>query len=185
MKFSKLASVYDEIQKAKGEPQRVRLLENLFSQLDKRTLEAVAHFTVGEVVDPQLTDKLSIGPGTIRTALVEASGETESEIDDEVKRTGDMSEVVARIANGSDTLTVDKLWQRINRAVKRDEDRLKLIEDIFANTTATGAKYFTRMVLNQMRIGVGYGTLSRAIAKTFDVDAGDDRGAQPSFPASL
>ena len=95
MKFSKLASVYDEIQGAKGEPQRVRLLENLFSQLDKRTLEAVAHFTVGEVVDPQLTDKLGIGPGTIRAALVEASSKTEGELDDEVKRTGDMSEVAS------------------------------------------------------------------------------------------
>jgi DNA ligase 1 len=171
MKFSKLASVYDELQAAKGEPQRIRILEKLFSQLDKKTLEAVAHFTVGEVVDPQLTDKLGIGPGTIRVALVEASGKTEEEIDDEVKHTGDMSEVVAHIATGTDTLTVDKLWQRINRAVKRDEDRLKLIEDIFANTNASGAKYFTRMVLNQMRIGVGYGTLSRAIAKTFNVDA--------------
>ncbi|HEX8890108.1 MAG TPA: ATP-dependent DNA ligase [Pyrinomonadaceae bacterium] len=172
MKFSKLASVYDELQAAKGEPQRVRILEKLFSQLDKKTLEAVAHFTVGEVVDSQLTDKLGIGPGTIRAALVDASGKTEEDIDDEVKRTGDMSEVVARIANGSDILTVDKLWQRINRAVKRDEDRLQLIEDIFANTNANGAKYFTRMALNQMRIGVGYGTLSRAIAKTFNVDAG-------------
>ncbi|MDQ3820487.1 MAG: ATP-dependent DNA ligase [Acidobacteriota bacterium] len=173
MKFSKLAQVYDEIQKVKGEPQRIRLLGPLFKSLDKRTLEAVAHFTVGEVVDPQLSDKLGIGPGTIRTALVEASGKSEEEIDDEVKRTGDMSEVVANIVDGSDHLTVDKLWGRINRTVKRDEDRLKLIEDVFANTTASGAKYFTRMVLNQMRIGVGFGTLSRAIAKTFNVDADD------------
>lgn len=171
MKFSKLASVYDELQAAKGEPQKIRLLEKLFSRLDKQTLASVAHFTVGEVVDPQLTDRLGIGPGTIRAALVAASGKPEGEIDDEVKRTGDMSEVVAHIAQGSDTLTVDKLWQRINRAVKRDEDRLKLVEDIFANTTANGAKYFTRMALNQMRIGVGYGTLSRAIARIFDVDA--------------
>ncbi|HYJ46315.1 MAG TPA: ATP-dependent DNA ligase [Pyrinomonadaceae bacterium] len=173
MKFSKLTRAYDEIQQAKGEPQRVRILEELFSGLDKRTLEAVAHLTVGEVVDPQLTDKLGIGPGMIRAALVEATGRTEEEIDDEVKRTGDMSEVVARLVGGSDLLTVDKLWQKVNRAVKRDEDRLKLIEEVFAGTTADGAKYFTRMVLNQMRIGVGYGTLSRAIAKTFDVDASD------------
>src|SRR5436189_30428 len=96
MKFSKLASVYDEIQAAKGEPQRVRVLEKLLGSLDKKTLEAVAHFTVGEVVDPQLTDKLGIGPGAIRAALVDASGKTEGEIDDEVRRTGDMSEVVAR-----------------------------------------------------------------------------------------
>lgn len=171
MKFSKLAQTYDRIQKAQSDPQRVRILAEAFSSLDKRTLEAVAHFTVGEVVDPELTDKLGIGPGTIRSALVAASGKTPDEIDDEVKHTGDMSEVVARMVRGSDTLMVDKLWLRINRTVKRDEDRLKLIEDVFASTTAGGAKYFTRMVLNQMRIGVGYGTLSRAIAESFDVDA--------------
>jgi DNA ligase-1 len=171
MKFTKLAQTYDEIQKAKSDPQRVKILAEVFSNLDKRTLESVAHFTVGEVVDPELTDKLGIGPGTIRAALVAASGQSDAEIDDAVKHTGDMSEVVANIVHGSDTLTVDKLWQRINRTVRRDEDRLKLIEDVFANTTANGARYFTRMVLNQMRIGVGYGTLSRAIAAAFSVDA--------------
>jgi DNA ligase-1 len=172
MKFSELAQTYDRIQEARGEPQRIRLLSELLKGLDKRTLEAVAHLTVGELVDPQLSDKLGIGPGAIRAAIVEASGKTEDEIDREIKQTGDMSEVVAGLVRGSDTLTVDKLWQRVNRAVKRDEDRLKLLEDIFAGTTAGGARYFTRMVLNQMRIGVGFGTLSRAIAKTFDVDAG-------------
>jgi DNA ligase-1 len=171
MKFSKLAQTYDRIQEARSEPQRVRILAEVFSRLDKRTLEAVAHFTVGEVVDPQVSDKLGIGPGTIRAALVKASGKTEEEIDNEVKQTGDMSEVVARLVHGSDTLTVDKLWQRVNRTVKRDEDRLKLLEDVFANTTAGGARYFTRMMLNQMRIGVGFGTLSKAIAEAFDVDA--------------
>jgi DNA ligase-1 len=171
MKFSKLAQIYDRIQQAKGEPQRIRILAELLSGLDKRTLEAVAHLTVGELVDPQLSDKLGIGPGTIRAALVWASGKTEDEIDNEIKQTGDMSEVVAGLVRGSDTLTVDKLWQRVNRAVKRDEDRLKLLEDIFSGTTANGARYFTRMALNQMRIGVGVGTLSRAIAQAFDVDA--------------
>jgi DNA ligase-1 len=171
MKFSKLAQIYDRIQEARGEPQRIRILAELLSGLDKRTLEAVAHLTVGELVDPQLSDKLGIGPGTIRAALVWASGQTEDEIDNEIKQTGDMSEVVAGLVRGSDSLTVDKLWQRVNRAVRRDEDRLKLLEDIFAGTTANGARYFTRMAINQMRIGVGYGTLSRAIAKAFDVDA--------------
>lgn len=172
MKFSKLAQTYDRIQKAQSEPQRIRILADVFGSLDKRTLEAVAHFTVGEVVDPQLSDKLGIGPGSIRAALVRASGKTEDEIDNEVRQTGDMSEVVARLVHGADTLTVDKLWQRVNRTVKRNEDRLKLLEDVFAETTANGARYFTRMVLNQMRIGVGFGTLSRAIATAFDVDAG-------------
>ena len=171
MKLSELAQTYDRIRQAGGDPQRVRILAELFRRLDPKTLEAAAHFTASEVVDPQLTDRLGIGPGTIRSALAAASGKEEGEIDDEVKKTGDMSEVVAQLVDGSDVLTVDELWQRTNRTLKRDEDRRKLIEHIFTHTTPNGAKYFTRMVLNQMRIGVGYGTLTRAIAEAFDVDA--------------
>ncbi|HEX8687608.1 MAG TPA: ATP-dependent DNA ligase, partial [Pyrinomonadaceae bacterium] len=62
-------------------------------------------------------------------------------------------------------------WHRVNRAVERDESREALVEHVFRNTTAAGAKYFTRMVLNQMRIGAGAGTIARALAAAFDVDA--------------
>lgn len=171
MKFSRLAQVYDRISEARNDAERVGLLADLFKKADKPTLEALAHFTASEVVDPQLSDRLGIGPGTIRAALAQIAGVEESAIEDEVKRTGDMSEIVAEHARGRDTLTVDELWQRTNRTVKRDEDRLKLIEHVFTHTTSGGAKYFTRMVLNQMRIGVGFGTLARAISRAFDVDA--------------
>lgn len=171
MKFSKLAQVYDRIQEAGREPARVKLLAALFRDANRKTLAALAHLTAGEVVDPQLSDRLGIGPGAIRTALSDLSGQAEGAIDERVKQTGDMSEVVAQFAGGSDTLTVEELWQRANRAAKQDQDRLKLIEHVFTHTTPNGAKYFTRMVLNQMRIGVGFGTLAKAIAVAFDVDA--------------
>jgi DNA ligase-1 len=171
MKFSKLAQTYDRIQEAGSEPKRVSILADLLRDADSKTLAALAHLTASEVVDPQLSDRLGIGPGTIRAALSDLSGHAESLIDERVKQTGDMSEVVAEIVKGSDTLTVDALWARVNRTVKLDQDRLKLLEHIFAQTTPNGAKYFTRMVLNQMRIGVGYGTIARAIAAAFDVDA--------------
>ncbi|HEY0320251.1 MAG TPA: ATP-dependent DNA ligase [Pyrinomonadaceae bacterium] len=171
MKFSRLAQVYDRISEARNDSERVRLLADLFKGADKPTLEAVAHFTASEVVDPQLSDRLSIGPGTIRAALAQIAGVEESEIETEVKRTGDMSLIVEEHAGGRDRLTVDELWQRTNRTIRRDEDRLKFIEYVFTHTTGSGAKYFTRMVLNQMRIGVGFGTLARAISRAFDVDA--------------
>jgi DNA ligase-1 len=171
MKFSKLAQVYDRIQEAGSEPKRVRILADLLRDADRKTLAALAHLTASEVVDPQLSDRLGLGPGTIRAALAALSGQAEGLIDERVKQTGDMSEVVAQFVKGRDTLTVDELWARVNRTVKLDQDRLKLIEHIFAQTTPNGAKYFTRMVLNQMRICVGYGTIARAIAAAFDVDA--------------
>lgn len=172
MKFSKLACVYDRIGGAKGEPKKVELLANLLRQADVETLKVLAHFTLGEVADPQVSDRFGIGPGTIREALAGISGAGADEIDTTVKQTGDMSEVAAAARfRRSDTLTVGDLWRRTNRAIELDEDRLDLIEYVYRHTTPDGAKYFTRMVLNQMRIGVGLGTLAKALAGAFDVKA--------------
>jgi len=170
MKFSKLAFVYDRISDAEGEPKKVKLLAKLLRQADVETLKAAAHFTLGEVADPQISDRLGIGPGTIRETLASISGTDTEEIDTAVKQTGDMSEVVAAAHfRRSDTLTVDDLWRRTNHAIEFDEDRLDLIEYVYRHTTPDGAKYFTRMVLNQMRIGVGMGALAKALARAFDV----------------
>jgi DNA ligase-1 len=170
MKFSELAQTYDLIQQAKREPERVRILAGIFRRAESNELEAIAHFTASEMVKPALSDQFGTGPGTIRTALALISGRDESLIDEEVRHTGDMSEVVARHAGGRDTLTVRDLWQRTNRAARRNEDRLKLVEYVFTHTTHAGAKYFTRMALNQMRINVGMGALAKAIAAAFDVE---------------
>jgi DNA ligase-1 len=82
-----------------------------------------------------------------------------------------MSEVVAAHVRGADSLTVEGLWRLMNRAAERDEPRDKAVEQVFRDTTAPGAKYFARMVLNQMRIGAGLKTIARALASAFGVDA--------------
>jgi DNA ligase-1 len=173
VKFSELANTYERVGRAASDPARVRLLADLFRGADARTLASAAHFTLGEVVDPRLSDRLGIGPGTLRAVLARLYGLDPARVDDEVKRTGDLSEVVAAHARGSDTLEVSRLWQRLNRGVGREEGRDSLVEHVFRNTTAAGAKYFTRMVLGQMRIGAGLGTVARALASAFGVEAAD------------
>lgn len=172
VKFSELANTYERVGRASGDPARVRLLAEMFRDADARTLAAAAHFTLGEVVDTRLSERLGIGPGTLRTVLARLYGLDAGVVDEEVRRTGDMSEVVAAHVRGSDALEVDKLWGRLNRGVERDESRESLVEHVFRNTTALGAKFFTRMVLNQMRIGAGLGTVARALASAFGVEAG-------------
>ena len=172
MKFSELAKGYERIGAAANDPARVRLLADLFRRAEGPELAAAAHLTLGEVVDPRLSDKLGVGPGAVRAVLSRMFSLEAADIDDEVRRTGDMSEVVAAHVGGRDSLTVGQLWLRANRAAERDEDREALVEYVFKNTDARGAKYFTRMVLNQMRIGVGMGTLARALASAFEVEAG-------------
>src|ERR671913_448330 len=109
MKLSELARVYDAISTTRGEPQRVAALARVLARADAQTLQAVAHFTLGEAVAPQYSDALGIGPSTIREALARVSGRTVEEVNEEVKRAGDMGEVAARLVRGRDRLTAAEL----------------------------------------------------------------------------
>jgi DNA ligase-1 len=171
MKFSELANIYDQISSARNDAARVKLLSDAFKNADAKSLAAIAHFSFGELVPPELNGQLGIGPGAIRKEIAELANKDVSTIDDEVRETGDMSEIAARYADGRDTLKVDDLWQLLQDTIKKDKSRPAMLEKIFTNTTSAGAKYFTRMALNQMRLNVGLGTMTRSIAKAFDVSA--------------
>ncbi|HYN84403.1 MAG TPA: ATP-dependent DNA ligase [Pyrinomonadaceae bacterium] len=171
MRFSELARTYERMSRAKNDPERVRLLAAAARRADAPTLEALAHFTLGEMTDPREAGELGVGPGLIRDALAEAAGVDASEVEEEAKRAGDMGEVAGRLARGRDRLTVVDVWRLANKTVRTGGERAALVREVFGGTTGDGAKYFTRMALNQMRTGAGLGTLARALASAFDVDA--------------
>lgn len=171
MRFSELADVYDEISRAGSDAKRVKLLADAFMRADDATLRAGAHFSMSELVRPELSDRLGIGPATIREQIANVAKTERAEIDDRVRETGDMSLVVAEHADGKNSLKVDELWRLVNETVEKDDSRARLVAHVFANTTPAGSKYFTRMALNQMRINVGLGTVTRALAKAFGVSA--------------
>jgi len=169
MKFSELAEIYDQVSSAGNDAKRVQFLADLFKRADDETLASIAHFSLSELVRPELSDRLAIGPATIREQIALIARKDAAEIDDEVRQTGDMSEVAARYANGKNSLKVDELWKLVHDAIEKEKPRAAVVGHIFKSTTPAGAKYFTRMALNQMRINVGLGTVARALAKAFDV----------------
>jgi DNA ligase-1 len=169
MKFSELADTYDRISTAGSDDKRVKLLAEAFSRADAATLRAIAHFSLSELVQPELSDRLGIGPATIRDQIARLARKDPADIDDEVRHTGDMSEIAANYADGKNSLTVDGLWAAVNETVENDTPRASLVERVFSGTTPSGAKYFTRMALNQMRINVGLGTIAKALSRSFDV----------------
>jgi DNA ligase 1 len=172
MRFSELARIYDEISRAGIDARRVELLAEIFKNADEKDLPAIAHFTLGELVAPELSDRLAIGPAAVKEQIAALSGKDLPEIEEEIRATGDLSEVVAVHAGGGrDSLEVDELWRLVAEAIEKETPRAKVVADVFRKTTHAGAKYFTRMALNQMRINVGLGSLTRALGRAFNVKA--------------
>src|SRR5215213_1842573 len=118
MKLSELAEIYDQVSRAGNDSKRVKLLADAFKLMDEKTLRAAAHFSMSELVQPELSDRLGIGPGIIREQLARLAKKEPSQIEEEIRETGDISLVAAACADGKDSLDVDELWTLVNDTVQ-------------------------------------------------------------------
>jgi len=169
MRFSELAKIYDRVGRAEKDAERVGLLAEVFKGAEEIDLPAIAHFTLGQLVPPELSDRLAIGPATIKEQVSILTGMNLTEIEAEIRATGDLSEVAESYEGGKDSLEVNELWNLLLDAINKEKPRARVVKEIFEKTNPAGAKYFTRMALNQMRINVGLGSMTRALARAFEV----------------
>lgn len=151
-------------------------------------LALVTRFIQGRVVPAWDSRTLDIGPQTCYEALARAAGRNVSPADVEaaVAEIGDIGAVAASYdlggqqglsafsAGGTDALTVRETFETLTDLAAAEgagsqERKTDLLFGLFARCSPTEARYLARLVLAEMRIGVGEGTVRNAIASAFDI----------------
>jgi DNA ligase-1 len=191
MDFAEFASVAADIEAASADSEvrdrTVGLLERAGSDLP-----TVVRFLLGRVFPAHDSRTLDVGPSLCREAIARAAGRNVDSADVE-DRLADLGEVGAVAASydfggqrgldafageGTGRLTVPAVDDRL-RAVaaaagegSRDR-KLETLFGLFNRTTPAEARYLARLVLSEMRVGVGEGTVRDAVAAAFDVDVGE------------
>jgi DNA ligase-1 len=152
-------------------------------------LPTVTRFVQGRVFAAWDGSTLDVGPRLCYAALARAAGPnvTADDVERRVAETGDVGDVAADLVTrsqqglaaftegGEETLTVagvdDELRALADSAgsgsASRKEDRLF---GLFNRCSPSEARYLARLVLGELRIGVGAGTVRDATATAFDVD---------------
>lgn len=142
--------------------------------------------------------KTSVGPSLMYDVLATAAGTTSDTVEETVADVGDTGKACEDLglsgtgsgqqtfgALNSDTITIGRVADRFeevaemsgsgSQARKTDalsDLMLSLTEDTVNGDTVTAeeqAKYIARLVLDEMRIGIGPGTVRDAIADAFDI----------------
>jgi DNA ligase-1 len=153
-------------------------------------LPTVARFVQGRVFPAWRSRTLDIGPSLCHAAIARAAGPnvTERDIEDRLADCGEIGAVaasydlggqrgLASFGGGEDDLTVAAVGESLRRLADTEgegsEDRkLRLLFDLFNRCSSPEARYLARLVLGEMRIGVGEGTVRDAIAEAFSVPTG-------------
>ncbi|HEY0143138.1 MAG TPA: ATP-dependent DNA ligase [Thermoanaerobaculia bacterium] len=147
-----------------------RLLADYLLTLDDASLErAVVFFSGGPFArkDQRVT---GVGWSTIADAVVEASGRTAEELWEVYPKYADLGDAIADIFPPSDrTITLAEVGEHFDRlaATSGAIEKKSVLIELFRKVDPQGARFLTKILQNEIRIGLQEGLVEAAIAKAF------------------
>jgi DNA ligase 1 len=168
------------------------LLGDATDDAEPRTLEIVARYVQGRTVPAWSSRTLDIGPSACYEAIARAAGTNVSpdDVERHLAEVGEIGEVAASYEFGGQSglsafagddganegLTVHEVDETLTDLAAAEgsgsQDRkVDLLFGLFNRCSSDEARYLARLVLSEMRIGVGEGTVRDAIGESFDVPA--------------
>ncbi len=154
-------------------------------------LEILARYVQGRVFPAWDSTTLDIGPSSCYEAIARAAGTNVSsaDIESRLAELGEIGEVAASYeyggqqglgafteAAGGSGLTVREIDETLRNLAAADgsgsaDKKIDLLFGLFNQCSSEEARYLARLVLSEMRIGVGEGTVRDAVAAAFEIPA--------------
>ncbi|MFB6308515.1 MAG: ATP-dependent DNA ligase LigA [Haloarculaceae archaeon] len=189
MEFAAFADRAAEIEAESADTAITGHVTDLFAAAGEE-LPVLARFVQGRIVPAHDSRTVDVGPRLCYEALARAAGRN-VDADDVEDRVADLGDVGAAAASfdlggqrglsafgdgGRDPLTVTEVHDELLRLAAAEgsgsrETKLDTLFGLFNRADSDEARYLARLVLSEMRIGVGEGTVRDAIAAAFDVPA--------------
>ena len=188
MEFAAFADYAAEIEAESADLETVSLVADLFATADV-DLGTVARFAQGRVYPAHDSTTLDIGPSLCYAAIARAAGHNVApdDVEQKVAEIGEIGAVAASYdfggqqglgafagGGGTDGLTVGDVDAELRTLAAAAGDgsqdrKLDILFGLFNRCDPDEARYLARIVLSEMRIGVGEGTVRDAVAEAFDV----------------
>jgi DNA ligase-1 len=187
MEFADFAARAAAIEDEAADLETVELVADLFSDA-RDDLEAVSRFVQGRLVPAHEDTKLDVGPMLCYEALARAAGQnvTASDIESELATVGEIGAVAERLDLGGqrdlsafgdteeDPLSIAEVEATLRSIATASgggstDTKRDTLFGLFNRAEPLEARYLARLVLGEMRIGVGQGAVRDAIAEAFAV----------------
>jgi DNA ligase-1 len=182
MDFDRLTAVYARLDGISSRLEMTDVVAGFIREVPDELLSTVLLFLRGTPFPAWSSLELGIADKLMVKALSSVSGMRDERIDDLMRKVGDLGLVAESILVNkpqttlfSSTLTVEKVKENIDRMPtligKGSQDRkFAYLTELLSNASGQDSKYIVRLVLGQLRLGVGDGTIRDAIAKAYSVD---------------
>jgi len=182
VEFAEFARVCEQLEGLSGRLEMRDLLASLLPGLDDVELPVFVRFVQGRVFPDWSAEKLGIGPNLLYEAVAYVAGRKKADVVRLVNETGDPGVAVERLLAHrqqssffSESMTLAEVHALLVRVAstagpQSQQAKMRLLRQGFGSMTPVEARYFARLVLAELRIGIGEGTVRDAIALASGVD---------------
>src|SRR3989338_7105202 len=178
MHYSKLVEVYEKVEPAKRLEQTY-ILSEFLKGISMEDLGDIILLIEGRIFPRWDEREIGIASKLMVKAISLASGETKEKIISEWKKTGDLGTVCCNFIKkkkqftlGTQDLTAKKVLKNLRELATIEghgsvDRKMQLVAELLTSAKPNEAKYIARTILDDMRIGVGEGTIRDAIVWAF------------------
>ena len=182
MKYQELVDVYSALEATTKRLEKTDIIAEYLKKLDADTIGKVGLLLLGGVFPAWSSEEIGIGAKLVERAVAEAVGTTQAKVEDAVRDEGDIGLACidlyskkSQMTFSSQPLTINFVFDSLQKLSKISGSRstnrkISIILELLSQASATEAKYLTRTITEELRIGVGDGIVRDAIAQAFNID---------------
>jgi len=174
-----IADAYERIEATTKRLEMTDLLVGLLKDTPKGVIDKVAYLTQGKIYPDFVGVEIGVAEKLAVKALARASGRKEGEVQEDLKKSGDIGETAQSFVSSKkqvtffqEQLTVQKVYETLDKMARTSGSgavdlKLSLLAGLLAAATPKEAKYIMRTVTGNLRLGVADMTVLDALAVAY------------------
>lgn len=180
MRFSELVAVYDALAATTKRLEKTHILAGFLRTVPAKEMECIIRLLEGRVFPPWDSRVMGVSTQLAVKALARATGASADDIMALWKKKGDLGEVAGALCGSkkqatlfSQELTTHKVLANLRKLATLEgtgvvSQKASLVAELLSSVSPLEAQYVLRIVLEDLRIGLGEGTLRDALVWAFE-----------------
>ncbi len=184
MLYKDLVEVYHDLDSTTKRLEKTDILAKFLAKVgdeEPELLPIVTLLSLGRIFPTWSEEELGIGSKLLMKAISQAVGVSPDDVENRMRDTGDIGEAAeelyqkkSQITLFNRPLTILKVHRNLVKMAEISGNRAQFkkidyLMELLSSASPSEAKYITRTVLEELRVGVGEGTIRDAISQAFNI----------------
>jgi DNA ligase-1 len=178
MRYKELVNVYEKLSSTAKRLEKIKILSDFLIRINDGE-EEIIYLLTGEIFPDYEEKKIGINSQLVIKALSKAIGIEKEKIVEEWKKIGDLGEVAEKLIQKKKQITLqfsvlssEKILKNLRKLPELEGEgtinkKLSLIIELFNSVSGLEAKYLTRTLIGDLRIGIQESTIRDALSLAF------------------